>query len=134
MNTGKWYQEIDEWMDGHKDEPVADISARVRIPSISSPQSGNGEAPFGAACQKAMDAMLAMGQKYGFHTENYAYYVGAIGAKEKDWKNTIGLWNHLDVVPAGNGWQYAVLLPRFCRPFPVLPAKLNGIGPEGGNE
>ena len=44
-------------------------------------------------------------------SENKEYYVGTIGREKKDWDNTIGLWNHLDVVPLGEGWDYAPFDP-----------------------
>lgn len=111
----EWYQKIDEWMDAHKEELAADICTLVKIPSISDPENGNKEAPFGAECRKALDEMLAMGRKYGFCTENYENYVGSIGnqtlARSADLGNTIGFWNHLDVVPVGNNWQYEPFEP-----------------------
>ena len=69
-------------MDAHSEELIQDISRLVKIPSISNPDSGGKDAPFGKACHDAMDEMLSIGRKYGFHTENYEYYVGSIGEKE----------------------------------------------------
>lgn len=59
--------------------------------------------PFGSACAAVLDAALALGEKYGFATENHAYYCGSIlyGDAEKE----LGIVTHLDVVPASKeGW------------------------------
>lgn len=103
------YEKVGQWFEEHREEMAEDIKRLVRIPSISDPQAETG--PFGKACRDAMDEMLAMGRKYGFFTENKEYYVGTIGREKKDWDNTIGLWNHLDVVPLGEGWDYAPFDP-----------------------
>lgn len=97
------YQEVDKWFEAHREGLVKDIERLVRIPSVSDP---NGEQkPFGKGCRDCLEEMLAIGREHGFHTENYEYYMGSIGEKEKNWENMIGFWNHLDVVPAGNDWE-----------------------------
>lgn len=103
------YEKVRAWFYEHREEMTEDIKKLVRIPSISDP--GAQEGPFGRPCRDVLDEMLAMGRKYGFHTENREYYVGTIGEKSQDWDNTIGLWNHLDVVPLGEGWNYAPFDP-----------------------
>ena len=35
----------------------------------------------------------------------------ASGPGKENWDNMIGFWNHLDVVPAGNGWRYEPFQP-----------------------
>ena len=109
MYDGEIYEKVSQWFDGHREEMTEDIKRLVRIPSISDPEAEQG--PFGQGCRDALDEMLAMGRKYGFHTENREYYVGSIGVENQDWSNTIGLWNHLDVVPLGEGWDYEPFEP-----------------------
>ena len=109
MYNKETYRRVSEWIDSHKEEMIQDISSLVKFPSISDPTEGNG--PFGQACLDVLAAMLRMGEKYGFHTENYENYVGSIGLKEKNWEDTIGFWNHLDVVPVGDGWDYEPFAP-----------------------
>lgn len=106
---GHTCKRVGRWFEEHREEMIRDIKRLVRIPSISDPQSETG--PFGKACRLVLDEMLAIGREYGFYTENKEYYVGTIGKEEKDWKNTIGLWNHLDVVPLGEGWEYEPFQP-----------------------
>lgn len=103
---------IDNWFEAHKRELIADLKRIVRIPSISDAwKEGSGVSleehggPFGRECKKALDEMLLIGREHGFDTENYEDYVGSIGVKGSDMSNTIGFWNHLDVVPVGTGWS-----------------------------
>lgn len=98
------YEQVHQWMEAHKENMIHDIQRIVRIPSISKPEEEI--KPFGAACRQAMDEMLQIGREHGFYTENYEYYVGSIGEKEKKWDDMIGFWNHLDVVPVGEGWDF----------------------------
>lgn len=100
----KWYDEVSAWMDAHKEEMIGDIGTLISYPSVSDPEEGNG--PFGQACKDVLDAALEMGRKYGFTTENHEYYVGSIGNEKKNWENTIGFWNHLDVVPVSGDWNF----------------------------
>ena len=104
MYDKETYLRVSAWFDAQKEKLIRDIQRIVRIPSVS--EKGTAVAPFGEACREAMDLMLQIGREHGFYTENYEYYVGSIGEKDKDWGNLIGFWNHLDVVPAGGGWDY----------------------------
>lgn len=113
----KLYQEVGNWFEAHREAMVADIVRLVRIPSVSDPMAGQG--PFGKGCRDCLDEMLAIGREHGFYTENYEYYMGSIGEKEKDWENMIGFWNHLDVVPAGNDWDNPPFEP-VCREYFLL--------------
>lgn len=103
------YDKISAWFDGHREQLTADIVRLVKFPSISQPQEG--DTPFGEACRNCLEEMLAIGREHGFYTENYENYVGSIGEQHKDWDNMIGFWNHLDVVPVGNHWQYDPFSP-----------------------
>lgn len=95
-------EKIDQWVEEHTEEMLRDIAQLVGIPSVSVPSQGRHV--YGEACAQALDAMLELGKKYGFETENAGYRCGVI--RFGDQQKSIGLWGHLDVVPAGNGWQY----------------------------
>lgn len=104
MVDRKIYEQVHQWMEAHKENMIQDIQRLIKVPSISNPTEE--VKPFGAACRQAMDEMLQIGREHGFYTENYEYYVGSIGKKEKKWDDMIGFWNHLDVVPVGEGWDF----------------------------
>lgn len=97
------YEKAGAWLEEHKNAMVEDIKRLVRIDSVSRP--GTDDTPFGRGCVQALEEMLAIGREHGFHCENHGNIVGSIGGEEKHWDNLIGFWNHLDVVPTGNGWE-----------------------------
>lgn len=61
------------------------------------------EKPFGKENRNVLDEALRMMNEKGFETNNVDYYAGygQIGQGDK----TIGIVCHLDVVPAGDGWD-----------------------------
>lgn len=99
----QWLARIDEWVERHQEELVADIAEWVRIPSISISQDGE-DAPFGANCAQVLDVALKRARELGFRTQTHQGYAGSIiyGEHEQD----IGLASHLDVVPEGENWVY----------------------------
>lgn len=124
------YNKVDDWMEGHKEELVNDICRIVAIPSISKPEDK--ESPFGKECRTALELMLQIGEEHGFHTENYDYYVGSIGYSEKNWDNMIGFWNHLDVVPVGEGWEYPPFNPTRKGKYIIGRGSQDNKGPAVG--
>lgn len=79
----------------------ADLASIISIPSVS--EKGEGKYVFGENCARVLDTTLAIGEKYGFKSENHDYYCGSLiyGEGEKE----IGIVSHLDVVPCGGGWS-----------------------------
>ncbi len=102
---------VDGWFEAHRNDLIEDLKRIVRIPSIEThwdETCGMTKAefgPFGPACKQALQEMLLIGREHGFDTENYEDYAGSIGQKDSKMSNTIGFWNHLDVVPVGSGWS-----------------------------
>ena len=84
-------------------EPMArDISALCQINSVEGePLPGM---PFGEGPAKALEAALEMGKNMGFKTENFYNYVGHIEMGEGE--EILGILGHVDVVPAGEGWDF----------------------------
>lgn len=76
-----------------------DLGLLVSFPSVYSEDAK----PFGLQNQKVLAAALGLMDKAGFRTENLDNYCGygEIGEGEK----LIGILAHLDVVPAGDGWD-----------------------------
>lgn len=83
-------------------DPLArDISALCQINSVEAePKPGM---PFGEGPAKALQLALEMGEKMGFRTENFDNCVGHIEYGEGE--EMVGILGHLDVVPAGDGWD-----------------------------
>lgn len=94
-------EEIEKYIEDHKNEMLEDICALCRINSEKMPyQPGM---PFGKGTVEALSLALAMGEKYGFSINNYDNYVGTIDLNDKE--SQLDILAHLDVVPAGDGWE-----------------------------
>ncbi|MCI8529654.1 MAG: M20 family metallopeptidase [Lachnospiraceae bacterium] len=124
------YNKVSMWFEAHKEEMIKDIIRLVRIESISQP--GKDDTPFGKGCLRALEEMLQIGREHGFYAENYDNVVGSIGNKNKNWDNLVGFWNHLDVVPVGNGWEYDPFVPVVREHFLIGRGAQDNKGPAVG--
>lgn len=63
------------------------------------------EAPFGEGPKQALNQVLLLAENMGFQTGvvNHAVGYAQLGENNQDY---IGVLGHLDVVPAGDGWNY----------------------------
>lgn len=94
-------KQIDDFLTTQTDAMLADISRLVRIPSDRQ-KAGPGE-PYGAGPAAALAEALDIARDYGFTIKNYDNYVGTIDLG--DGPACLDILAHLDVVPAGSGWQ-----------------------------
>lgn len=93
-------EKIDQFIDAHVDEMIEDISALCRINSEKMPYVEG--KPYGEGAFEALQAALAMMERYGFSISNYDNYVGC--ADFNDRERQLDILAHLDVVPVGEGW------------------------------
>lgn len=93
-------EEIEKYMEDHRQEMLEDICTLCRINSEKMPyQTGM---PFGRGTAEALACALSLGEKYGFAINNYDNYVGTIDLNGGE--SRLDILAHLDVVPAGDGW------------------------------
>ncbi len=78
------------------------LAGLMEIPSVT--EVGDAQAPFGENCAKALDYVLALCEKFGFRTKKCANLLG--WAEIGEGEEMIGILAHLDVVPAGEGWDH----------------------------
>ena len=85
-----------------KDEMLASLHQLLSIPSVTC--AGSGDTPYGEEPDRALTYMLQLCQRLGFRTKNCQRRVGwaEIGQGEE----MVAILVHLDVVPAGEGWDY----------------------------
>lgn len=94
---------IDRRIEESTAELAADTICLVNIKSVrGAPEPG---APFGAGPKKVLDAFCSMAEASGFHCVDYG--VGVVSAAVEDREPDLGIWLHGDVVPEGDGWNYA---------------------------
>ena len=91
--------EVKQFIDANFENMKADLKELVSYNSVNC----DDEKPFGSMNRKVLDRALKMMEDYGMRTENLDYYAGygEVGKGEK----LIGILAHLDVIPAGEGWE-----------------------------
>lgn len=87
----------------HADELLADLAALIQIPSVEGEPAP--DAPFGREVARCLHETLALCEKLGFRTVNMDNHVGWCEYGEGE--EMVAVLGHLDVVPAGDGWQAA---------------------------
>jgi len=96
-------QELNNWIDNHRKEIIDSLCALMRFKSVKSAPD-IAYMPFGKGVAEALDYMLSLGEQYGFTSKNLDGYAGFIES-EPYGKELVGILTHLDVVPAGEGWD-----------------------------
>lgn len=83
---------------------INDLATLVSYPSVQDDSTVKENQPFGQANRDVLDAMIAIGQRDGFVSEDVDGYAGHIDIGQGD--ATFGVLGHLDVVPVNDiGWD-----------------------------
>lgn len=99
---GRAMRTLNDQVNSLKEDLIRETQAILRIKSVQ--EEAQPGKPFGSGIDQALKAALALAEKLGFSTINLDGYIGfaEYGAGE----DYIGILGHLDVVPAGDGWNY----------------------------
>lgn len=97
----QYKHEIEAYIDSHKEEMIQDIFTLCRINSEKMPASPG--KPYGDGPAQVLSKALELAAGYGFATRNYDNYVGTADLNDKE--KQLDILAHLDIVPAGEGWQ-----------------------------
>ena len=89
--------------DKRKDEFLADLFDLLRINSERDDSQADAPHPFGPGPVRALDKFLEIAERDGYPTKNVDNYAGHFEFGEGD--EVLGIFGHLDVVPAGSGWN-----------------------------
>lgn len=96
------YEALDKKILEMKDEMLASIQQNMRIESVKG--EAKPDAPYGEGPKAALDDLLALGEKMGFKTGHADNRMGWIEYGEGE--EMVGVLGHVDVVPAGDGWEH----------------------------
>lgn len=88
--------------DKYRDDIVGDLKELISVPSVKG-DAGPGR-PFGEEPHRALELMLDKAKALGFDVKNVDGYAGH--AEYGDGDEYVGVLVHLDVVPAGDGWEH----------------------------
>ncbi|MDF7626984.1 dipeptidase PepV [Lactobacillaceae bacterium L1_55_11] len=82
-----------------------DLKTLIAVPSVRDDKQATKEAPLGPGPKEALDTMLAIAKRDGFKTKNIDNIVGYIEMGPEDADEYVAILSHLDVMPAGEGWD-----------------------------
>ncbi len=111
----------------YKDALIKDTQKLLQINSELTVFDEKSTTPFGPGIAEALDFMLDLGKKDGFNTLNVSGYAGHI--ELGDAFEFIGIMGHLDVVPAGSGWEHPAYEAKIVDNKIVARGALDDKGP-----
>ncbi|MCQ2457722.1 MAG: Sapep family Mn(2+)-dependent dipeptidase [Clostridia bacterium] len=94
-------QKIYDLIDSYRDQYVSMLRRWVQVPSVKG-EAEDG-APFGRDVRRMLDMAMVDAETLGFMTGAYDGYACDIRLGDSD--DEIAVLGHLDVVPAGDGWN-----------------------------
>ncbi|MBQ9001726.1 MAG: M20/M25/M40 family metallo-hydrolase, partial [Eggerthellaceae bacterium] len=97
--------EIESYIDAHWDEVVADIDELVRVESVEDLEAATEGAPYGPGPREALTRALGIARRMGLRVHDCEGHVGYADLPGRS-ETQIGIIGHVDVVPAGTGWNY----------------------------
>lgn len=95
---------LEQWVDDHRDEIIAETQAILRIPSVEDKATAGEGRPFGKPIANALVHTLTLCERLGMKTEDFGGYAGH--AEFGEGEEIAAMLGHLDVVPTGSGWTY----------------------------
>ncbi len=95
-------KELEKLILSYKDDIIADIAGLVAINSAVTEAKGE-DMPFGEGSAKALNYILGRAEDMGFTVKNIGN--GAGHAELGSGETYAGVLTHVDVVPAGEGWE-----------------------------
>lgn len=98
-------EDLKRWLEGQKEKIIEDIGGLVAVESIAKSDAIPSPAPFGDKCREVLDKMLSYAVRDNLVSFDHEGYCGSVLTGEG--KEEIGIWSHLDVVPAGGDWLYS---------------------------
>ncbi|MDR2834549.1 MAG: dipeptidase PepV [Streptococcaceae bacterium] len=90
-------------VESRREALMEDLFSLLRINSEKDMTQATDEFPFGPGPVAAMKKMLEIADRDGFKTNNVDNYVGEF--EYGDGEEVLGIFAHMDVVPAGSGWD-----------------------------
>lgn len=93
---------MEHFVEQHLREMIEQLSKLVAHQSVYQPQDIQ-HPPFGKGVADALTAILELGRSFGMQVRNVDGYAGEITVGTGS--RMIGILCHIDVVPAGTGWQ-----------------------------
>lgn len=118
-----WKEKVQEY----EEQIIKDLNGLLSIESVRDDSQATDEAPVGPGPRKALDYMYEIAQRDGFSTHDVDHIAGRIEAGEGE--DLLGILCHVDVVPAGDGWDSNPFEPVVTEDAIVARGTLDDKGP-----
>ncbi|GFH39720.1 dipeptidase PepV [Pseudolactococcus insecticola] len=101
-------------VEARKDALLADLFSLLSINSERDDAKATPETPFGPGPVAALEQFLAIASRDGYATKNVDNYAGhfTYGDDLPEDAEVLGIFAHMDVVPAGTGWESEPYVPE----------------------
>lgn len=103
--TGSVDPQVKAYVDEVWPEVVADIASLVAIESVEDPATAGPGRPWGEGPARALDQALVIAQRMGFTAHNLDGAIGYAEIPGEKADEPLATIAHVDVVPAGEGWD-----------------------------
>ena len=94
-----WKEKVQQY----EDQIINDLKGLLAIESVRDDAKASEDAPVGPGPRKALDYMYEIAHRDGFTTHDVDHIAGRIEAGKGN--DVLGILCHVDVVPAGDGWE-----------------------------
>ncbi|WP_049326514.1 dipeptidase PepV [Staphylococcus capitis] len=94
-----WKEKVLEY----ENQMIDDLKGLLSIESVRDDSKASKDAPVGPGPRQALDYMYELAEKDGFSTHDVDHIAGRIEAGQGE--DVLGILCHVDVVPAGDGWD-----------------------------
>lgn len=94
-----WKEKVLEY----ENQMIDDLKGLLSIESVRDDSKASKDAPVGPGPRQALDYMYELAKRDGFSTHDVDHIAGRIEAGQGE--DVLGILCHVDVVPAGDGWD-----------------------------
>lgn len=94
-----WKEKVLEY----ENQMIDDLKGLLSIESVRDDSKASEDAPVGPGPRQAIDYMYELAERDGFSTHDVDHIAGRIEAGQGE--DVLGILCHVDVVPAGDGWD-----------------------------
>ncbi|HBO2457273.1 TPA: dipeptidase PepV, partial [Pseudomonas aeruginosa] len=94
-----WKEKVLEY----ENQMIDDLKGLLSIESVRDDSKASEDAPVGPGPRQALDYMYELSKRDGFSTHDVDHIAGRIEAGQGE--DVLGILCHVDVVPAGDGWD-----------------------------
>ncbi|WP_436854147.1 dipeptidase PepV [Staphylococcus caeli] len=116
-----------EKVSAYEDAILEDLKGLLSIESVREDDKATKEYPVGPGPRKALDYMYEIAERDGFGTHDVDHIAGRIEAGNG--KDVFGILCHVDVVPAGDGWDSDPFTPVVTEDKVIARGTLDDKGP-----